>query len=60
MSNVKNIPVQKQFKAEQELFESLQDKIHEYDGVLSVVAVIGVLELCKQSVIGGCSEESIR
>lgn len=51
MSNVKSIPVQKQFKAEQELFESLQHKIHEYDGVLSVVAVIGVLELCKQSLM---------
>lgn len=56
MINVKSIPVQKQFKAEQELFQALQDKMHEYDGVLSVVAVIGVLELCKQSVIGGCSE----
>lgn len=56
MSNVKSIPVQKQFKAEQELFNALQNKIHEYDGILSVVAVLGVLELCKQSVIGGGNE----
>lgn len=51
MNNVLNMQVNKKFKAEQELYVKLKNAVHEYDGVLSVVAVIGILELVKDSIM---------
>jgi len=45
-------PVDPKFSKEQELCGRLQDLIHEYDGELSLVAVIGVLDLVKDHVKG--------
>ncbi len=41
---------QPKFSKEQELYSRLQDLIHEYDGDVSLVAVIGVLDLAKDHV----------
>lgn len=40
------------YPKEQERADRLDDLIHEYDGELSLVAVLGVLALTKESLIG--------
>lgn len=40
------------YPKEQELADRLDDLIHEYDGELSLVAVLGVLALTKEWLIG--------
>ena len=57
MSKTIDFPMQKKFSKEQELYSRLQDLIHEYDGELSLVAVIGVLELAKDHV-KACANEA--
>ena len=44
------LPVQPKFSKEQELYSRLHDLIHEYDGEISLVAVLGVLDLAKDHV----------
>ena len=57
MSNVTELNKQKVFTKEQELYSRLQDLIHEYDGEISLVAVIGVLDLLKDYV-KACANEA--
>jgi len=57
MSKTIDFPVQKKFSKEQELYSRLQDLIHEYDGEISLVAVIGVLDLLKDYV-KACANEA--
>lgn len=42
------------FGKEKKVYSRLHDVIHEYDGELSLVAAIGVIELLKQHVMGSC------
>lgn len=44
------LPVQPKFSKEQELYSRIQELIHEYDGEVSLVAVLGVLDLAKDHV----------
>ena len=44
-------PVQPKFSKEQELYSRLHDLVHEYDGELSMVAVVGIVELLKLHVV---------
>lgn len=50
MDNILELPVAPKFSKEQELYSRLQDLIHEYDGEISLVAVLGVLDLAKDHV----------
>jgi len=45
MVNVKSLGKEKTFSQEQELSDRINDLIHEYNGDLSVVSVMGVLAL---------------
>ena len=45
-----NFPGQIRYGKEQEIYSRLQDLIHEYDGEVSLVAVIGILELIKNNI----------
>lgn len=51
MSNVKDIGLEKRFPKEAELMERISEVISDYNGELSLVAVIGVLEMKKQTLI---------
>ena len=51
MNNVLQMNKEKQFKQEQELYSRIIDLIHEYDDEVSLVAVLGVLELAKTQII---------
>ena len=53
--NVVNLGVGKKFPVEQELFEKILDCIHEYDGDVSLVEVVGILDLAKDHVKNECS-----
>ena len=44
-------PAQTKFSKEQELYSRLHDLVHEYDGELSMVAVVGIIELLKMHVV---------
>jgi len=44
-------PTQPKFSKEQELYSRLHDLVHEYDGELSMVAVVGIVELLKLHVV---------
>lgn len=44
----------KKFTAEGELFQELIEKIHERDGEISLVSVLGVLELVKDQIKKDC------
>lgn len=44
----------KKFTAEGELFQDLLEKIHELDGEISLVSVLGVLELVKDQIKKDC------
>lgn len=50
MTQVTKLPINKKFALEQELYSRLQDVIHDFDGDVSVVAVIGILELLKDHI----------
>jgi hypothetical protein len=50
MSEIVELPVTPKFSKEQELYSRMQDLIHEYDGEVSLVAVLGVLDLAKDHV----------
>jgi hypothetical protein len=50
MTNIVELQIDKQFKREQELYSRIISLIHEYDGELSVVSVLGILELSKDHV----------
>ena len=50
MNNTVNFPLEKKFSKEQELYSRLQDLVHEYDGELSLVSVVGIIELLKDHV----------
>ena len=51
MSEPIKFPAQPKFSKEQELYSRLHDLVHEYDGELSMVAVVGSVELLKLHVI---------
>lgn len=55
MDNILELPVVPKFSKEQELYGRLQDLIHEYDGEISLVAVLGILDLAKDH-IKACSK----
>jgi hypothetical protein len=55
MSNIVNLGKEIKYTKEQELYRRIHDLIHEYDGELSLVAVLGVLELAKDHVIKASS-----
>lgn len=44
----------KKFTAEGELFQELVERIHERDGEMSLVSVLGVLELVKDQIKKDC------
>ena len=51
MSNIKSLNKEKVFTKEAELIGRITDLICEYNNELSLVAVIGILELKKQELI---------
>jgi len=51
MGNIKSLNKEKVFTKEAELIGRITNLICEYDGELSLVAVIGILELKKQELI---------
>lgn len=51
MDNTIQFPKEPKFSKEQELYSRLYDLVHEYDGELSMVAVVGIVELLKLHVI---------
>ncbi len=51
MTNTVKFPAQPKFSKEQELYSRLHDLVHEYDGELSMVAVVGIVELLKLHVV---------
>ena len=53
MSNVKNMHVKKRFTKESEMHQRLYDLICEYNGEVSLVATIGVIELLKLTLVNG-------
>ncbi len=50
-NNITALPVERKFPIEAELTGRINELIHEYDGQVSTVSVIGVLELVKRGVI---------
>lgn len=50
MTEPVKLPVQQKYGKEQELYSRLHDLIHEYDGEISLVAVLGILDLAKDHV----------
>lgn len=44
-------PKEPKFSKEQELYSRLHNLVHEYDGELSMVAVVGIVELLKLHVV---------
>ncbi len=58
MNNVKSLNKEKTFSKEGELMDRLEILISEYDGELSLVAVLGVLELKKHCMIEGATNET--
>lgn len=55
MSNVKHLNLEKKFPIEAELYNKLCDLIEEYNGELSLVSVLGILELKIQLI---CEEQN--
>lgn len=51
MANTIQFPKEPKFSKEQELYSRLHDLVHEYDGELSMVAVVGIVELLKLHVV---------
>lgn len=51
MNNTVQFPKEPKFSKEQELYSRLHDLVHEYDGELSMVAVVGIIELLKMHVV---------
>jgi len=51
MSDPIKFPAQPKFSKEQELYSRLHDLVHEYDGELSMVSVVGIVELLKLHVV---------
>ena len=47
MTNVVDLNKEIKFTKEQELYGRIQDLIHEYDGEVSLVSVLGILDLAK-------------
>jgi len=47
MNNTTRLPVEPKYSKEQELYARIESLIHEYNGELSLVATIGILELAK-------------
>ncbi len=58
MIRVINLGKEKKFPITQELYERLENVIHDYDGEISLCEAIGTLELLKQSLIEGAKEPS--
>ena len=56
MSNVTHLNMKETFPVEAELYNKLCDVIEEYNGKLSLVSVIGILELKIQSICGEQNE----
>ncbi|MCJ8293533.1 MAG: hypothetical protein MJK15_03925 [Colwellia sp.] len=51
MNKIKDLNLDKTFPKEGELFDRLTELIDEYAGEISLVSVLGILELKKQSLI---------
>lgn len=51
MSEPIKFTAQPKFSKEQELYCRLHDLVHEYDGELSMVAVVGIVEILKLHVV---------
>ena len=51
MSNIASLNKEKKFSKEGELSERISELIAEYDGELSLVAVLGVLDLKKMEMV---------
>ena len=58
MTNVIKLDKNKRFPKELELSIRLGKLVHEYDEELSLVAVLGILELAKNSIISDCEDGS--
>ncbi len=53
MSNITELDMEKTFPECGELYQRLSDLLDEYGGELSLVAVIGILELKKHNIMKG-------
>lgn len=56
MSKVTKISISKKYPVEAELYNKISDLIEEYNGELSLVSVLGILELKIQSICGEQNE----
>lgn len=46
-----SLPVQKTYQVEQELHDKLLAVVREYDGQVSLVSVLGILEVLKSTIV---------
>lgn len=51
MGNVTSLNKEKKFNKEGELFKRIENLIREYDGEISLVSALGILELHKHKLI---------